>query len=91
MRRGHSVEPALVAAVAEATASHGAAIPVVPVAETLKRIDGELVGETVDRHGLGAAQTPQGVRRASSSARRTGAPGRRPGDVHRRGRAAGSL
>ena len=47
---------------------HGAAIPVVPVAETVKRIDGELVGETVDRTGLGAAQTPQGVRAATSCA-----------------------
>lgn len=53
----------LVAAVAAATARHGAAIPIVPVAETLKRIDGERVGTTVDRTGLGAAQTPQGVRR----------------------------
>ena len=34
-----------------------------PVAETLKRIDGDRVGATVDRSGLGAAQTPQGVRR----------------------------
>ena len=57
------VDPALVTAVAEATARHGAAIPIVPVAETLKRIDGDRVGETVDRAGLGAAQTPQGVRR----------------------------
>ena len=57
------VDPALVAAVADATARHGAAIPIVPVAETLKRIDGEMVGATVDRAGLGAAQTPQGVRR----------------------------
>ncbi len=57
------VEPSLVAAVAAATARHGAAIPIVPVAETLKRIDGELVGATVDRTGLGAAQTPQGARR----------------------------
>ena len=55
--------PALVAAVAAAAARHGAAIPVVPVAETLKRIDGELVGATVERTGLGAAQTPQGARR----------------------------
>ncbi len=57
------VDPALVTAVAEATARHGAAIPIVPVAETLKRIDGDRVGETVERSGLGAAQTPQGVRR----------------------------
>jgi 2-C-methyl-D-erythritol 4-phosphate cytidylyltransferase / 2-C-methyl-D-erythritol 2,4-cyclodiphosphate synthase len=57
------VSPALVAAVAQATSRHGAAIPIVPVAETLKRIDSGLVGATVDRTDLGAAQTPQGVRR----------------------------
>ena len=57
------VTAALVGAVAVETARHGAAIPIVPVAETLKRIDGDLVGETVERAGLGAAQTPQGVRR----------------------------
>ena len=57
------IESSLVSAVADATARHGAAIPIVPVAETLKRIDGELVGATVERTGLGAAQTPQGVRR----------------------------
>ena len=57
------VGPSLVAAVAGATARHGAAIPVVPVAETLKRIDGDLVGATIERAALGAAQTPQGVRR----------------------------
>jgi 2-C-methyl-D-erythritol 4-phosphate cytidylyltransferase/2-C-methyl-D-erythritol 2,4-cyclodiphosphate synthase len=57
------VTSALVGAVAAETARYGAAIPIVPVAETLKRIDGALVGETVDRSGLGAAQTPQGVRR----------------------------
>ena len=48
---------------ARATARHGAAIPVLPVTETLKRIDGDRVGATVDRAGLGTAQTPQGIRR----------------------------
>ncbi len=57
------IDPALIAAVADATARHGAALPVVPVAETLKRIDGDRVVGTVDRDGLGAAQTPQGARR----------------------------
>jgi 2-C-methyl-D-erythritol 4-phosphate cytidylyltransferase / 2-C-methyl-D-erythritol 2,4-cyclodiphosphate synthase len=57
------VDPSLIDAVAAATAEHGAAIPVVPVVETLKRIDGDLVGTTVERDGIGAAQTPQGVRR----------------------------
>ena len=55
---------ALVRAVAEATASHGAAIPVLPVTETLKRLDGDVIGETVDRTDVVAAQTPQGVRRS---------------------------
>ena len=53
----------LVTAVVEAASRHGAAIPVVPVAETLKRIDGDRIAGTVDRAGLAAAQTPQGVRR----------------------------
>jgi 2-C-methyl-D-erythritol 4-phosphate cytidylyltransferase/2-C-methyl-D-erythritol 2,4-cyclodiphosphate synthase len=56
--------PALIRAVAEAAAHHGAAIPVLPVTETLKRLDGEHVGATVDRTDVVAAQTPQGVRRS---------------------------
>jgi 2-C-methyl-D-erythritol 4-phosphate cytidylyltransferase/2-C-methyl-D-erythritol 2,4-cyclodiphosphate synthase len=58
-----AVTPDLIGRVAAETARHGAAIPIVPVAETLKRIDGDVVGQTVDRTGLGVAQTPQGVRR----------------------------
>jgi len=57
------VSLALVDAVAAATATHGAAIPVMPVADTLKRVEGGRVAATVDRTGLVAAQTPQGVRR----------------------------
>ena len=57
------VAPALVRAVTEAAARHGAAIPVVPVVETIKRLDGDRITETVDRASLGAAQTPQGIRR----------------------------
>ncbi len=53
----------LVGAVARETARYGAALPVLPVTETLKRIDGDKVGVTVDRSGLGSAQTPQGARR----------------------------
>jgi 2-C-methyl-D-erythritol 4-phosphate cytidylyltransferase/2-C-methyl-D-erythritol 2,4-cyclodiphosphate synthase len=56
------VTPALVAAVARAAAEHGAAIPVLPVAETLKRTADDLVLGTMDRAGVAAAQTPQGVR-----------------------------
>ena len=58
------VSPALVRAVAEAAADRGAAIPVLPVTETLKRLDGPRVGATVDRTSVVAAQTPQGVRRS---------------------------
>jgi 2-C-methyl-D-erythritol 4-phosphate cytidylyltransferase/2-C-methyl-D-erythritol 2,4-cyclodiphosphate synthase len=56
--------PELIRAVAQATLAHGAAIPVLPVTETLKRLAGDMVFETVDRTGVVAAQTPQGVRRS---------------------------
>jgi 2-C-methyl-D-erythritol 4-phosphate cytidylyltransferase / 2-C-methyl-D-erythritol 2,4-cyclodiphosphate synthase len=56
------VSGSLIESVARATELHGAAIPVVPVAETVKRVAGELVLETVDRSELVTAQTPQGVR-----------------------------
>jgi 2-C-methyl-D-erythritol 4-phosphate cytidylyltransferase/2-C-methyl-D-erythritol 2,4-cyclodiphosphate synthase len=59
-----AVSAALISAVVEGAAAHGAAIPVVPVAETLKRVDGDRIVETVDRARLATAQTPQGVRRA---------------------------
>lgn len=56
------VEPALVEAVARAAAEHGAAVPVLPLVDTIKRVrDGRLDG-TVDRSELFAAQTPQGFR-----------------------------
>jgi 2-C-methyl-D-erythritol 4-phosphate cytidylyltransferase len=56
------VEPALVDAVANAAAGAGAALPVLPVVDTIKRVsEGRVLG-TVDRSELGAAQTPQGFR-----------------------------
>ena len=57
------ITAALLEAVVEAVVRHGAAIPVIPVAETLKRVGDGLVHETVDRSALATAQTPQGVRR----------------------------
>lgn len=57
------VSPALVTAVAEATGRFGAAIPVLSVAETIKRVGEGRVLETMDRTVLAAAQTPQGARR----------------------------
>lgn len=56
------VSRALVEAVARAAAEHGAAIPLLPVAETLKRTEGDAVLGTVDRAGVASAQTPQGIR-----------------------------
>ena len=53
----------LVDAVARAASVHGAAIPVLPVVDTLKRVGDGRVSGTVERSGLVAAQTPQGVRR----------------------------
>ena len=57
------VSAALVDAITRAAAEHGAAIPVLPVVDTLKRIEDERVAGTLDRTGVAAAQTPQGVRR----------------------------
>jgi 2-C-methyl-D-erythritol 4-phosphate cytidylyltransferase/2-C-methyl-D-erythritol 2,4-cyclodiphosphate synthase len=57
------VSAGLIAAIVEATERGGAAIPVMPVQDTLKRINDGRVEMTVDRDGLAAAQTPQGVRR----------------------------
>jgi 2-C-methyl-D-erythritol 4-phosphate cytidylyltransferase/2-C-methyl-D-erythritol 2,4-cyclodiphosphate synthase len=56
------VSAALIETVARAAEVHGAAIPVLPVSETIKRVDGDLIEETIDRSMLAAAQTPQGVR-----------------------------
>ena len=56
------VTPQLIARVAAAAAHHGAAIPVVPVTDTLKRVRDDRVEATVDRADLAAAQTPQGAR-----------------------------
>jgi 2-C-methyl-D-erythritol 4-phosphate cytidylyltransferase len=40
-----------------------AVVPVLPVADTVKQVDGERVVVTVDRSSLRAVQTPQGFRR----------------------------
>ncbi len=59
------VDPGLVSGVIEAARTHGAAIPVAPVVDTIKRVAAGRIGETVDREALGAAQTPQGFKRAA--------------------------
>jgi 2-C-methyl-D-erythritol 4-phosphate cytidylyltransferase len=56
------VDVALVEAVAREAAGAGAALPVIPVVDTVKRLRDGLVVGTLDREELGAAQTPQGFR-----------------------------
>ncbi len=55
--------PALADDVATAAAEHGAAAPVVPVVDSLKRAVGGRIETSVDRAGLVRTQTPQGARR----------------------------
>jgi 2-C-methyl-D-erythritol 4-phosphate cytidylyltransferase len=56
------VDVALIDAVARAAAESGAAVPVLGIADTVKRVHDGRVVETLDRSELGAAQTPQGFR-----------------------------
>lgn len=57
------VTPELVTAVAAAAARHGAAIPVLPVTDTVRRVRDGVLGGTLERSDLVTAQTPQGVTR----------------------------
>ncbi|BDV31323.1 2-C-methyl-D-erythritol 4-phosphate cytidylyltransferase [Microbacterium terricola] len=55
---------AVFARVADAVANgRGAVLPVLPVVDTIKQVDGDAVAAAVDRDVLAAAQTPQGFRR----------------------------
>lgn len=56
------VTVALIEMVAAAAHRSGAALPVVAVTDTIKRVREGVVVETVDRGVLAAAQTPQGFR-----------------------------
>ena len=56
------VEPELIDAVARAARENGAALPALPLVETVKRIREGRVVETIDREELAGAQTPQGFR-----------------------------
>jgi 2-C-methyl-D-erythritol 4-phosphate cytidylyltransferase len=73
------VDVALIDLVAAVAGRAGAAIPVLPVADTIKRIEDGIVRATVDRAALSAAQTPQGfdiavLREAYDVAERDGTP-----------------
>lgn len=50
----------LISRIIEAAGRRGAAVPVWPVEDTLKKIEGDYVLHTVDRNTLFRAQTPQG-------------------------------
>ncbi|MCF3932659.1 bifunctional 2-C-methyl-D-erythritol 4-phosphate cytidylyltransferase/2-C-methyl-D-erythritol 2,4-cyclodiphosphate synthase [Acuticoccus sp. M5D2P5] len=54
------VSAALIGRVIDALAVDDAVIPGLPVADTLKRVEGEQIAGTVSRDALVAAQTPQG-------------------------------
>jgi 2-C-methyl-D-erythritol 4-phosphate cytidylyltransferase len=54
---------ALVDAVAAATLESGCAVPLVPLAESLRRLRRTSIVDWIDRFGLHTAQTPQGVSR----------------------------
>jgi len=56
--------PATIDAVAAAVTSEVGVIPVLPVVDTLKKVDGDAVMGGVDRSELAAAQTPQAFPRA---------------------------
>jgi 2-C-methyl-D-erythritol 4-phosphate cytidylyltransferase len=56
------VDVALVESVAAEAAREGAALPVLPLVDTVKRVRDGVVVETLDREELFAAQTPQGFR-----------------------------
>ncbi len=54
------IDLALFQGIIDAAETHGAAIPAIPIASTIKRSnDAQLVSETVDRSNLHLAQTPQ--------------------------------
>ncbi len=71
------VQPGDAESVLEAARATGAAIPVLPLSDTIKEIDGETVSSTLDRRRLVAVQTPQAfriplLREALEKARRDG-------------------
>jgi 2-C-methyl-D-erythritol 4-phosphate cytidylyltransferase/2-C-methyl-D-erythritol 2,4-cyclodiphosphate synthase len=57
------VSPELVSRVIDGAERYGAAIPVLPVVDALKRVEGDSVTGAADRTALFRAQTPQAARR----------------------------
>lgn len=56
------VSMSLIDRVLEAVRQYGAAIPVLPITETVKQVDGDRIVRTIPRDRLCIAQTPQGFR-----------------------------
>jgi 2-C-methyl-D-erythritol 4-phosphate cytidylyltransferase len=56
------VSPSLIESVVAEARNSGAAVPVVPVADTIKKVKDGRIAATLDRSELAAAQTPQGFR-----------------------------
>ena len=59
------VDADVVGRVLDGVRTHGSAIPVAPVVDTIKKVKAGRIGATVDRDTLGAAQTPQGFNRSA--------------------------
>ena len=57
------VSSQLIERVVDGAHLHGAVIPVLPVVDALKRVEGDRIRSSADRAGLFRAQTPQGARR----------------------------
>lgn len=57
-----AVKPDLIARIVDATKTYGAAVPVLPLTDTVKQFEGERL-TTLDRSKLVRVQTPQGGRR----------------------------
>lgn len=57
------VSPDLIARVVAAAAQWGAAVPLLPVADSLRLFTGDLVTGEAGREGVGRVQTPQGFQR----------------------------
>lgn len=53
----------LIARVIAATKTYGAAVPALPVSDSLKRVQGNQIIENIDREQFVCVQTPQGVQR----------------------------
>jgi 2-C-methyl-D-erythritol 4-phosphate cytidylyltransferase len=56
------VEEEVIRKVIDASRKHGSAIAAIPVVDTMKRVEAGEIVETVPRHNLWRAQTPQGAR-----------------------------